>query len=128
MAWLCYGALNCQISDWDLGVSILIGGLTYPCAPWTSYVIAARARARPKYRPLWLVAALFVAWGVVDGSCVAYHTAMGNHMLRAENFRAPSALCFPAGMLWFFRGSLVDLARDPDRALLRAPKSPAKND
>jgi hypothetical protein len=128
MAWLSYGALNYQFSDWDLGVSVLMGGLTYLCAPWTIHVIAACVRDRPRYWPLWLVAALFVAWGVVDGSYVAYHSAMGNPMLRAENFRASSALFFLAGILWFYRGSLMDLARDLGRALRQAPKSPAKND
>jgi len=28
MAWLLYGALNYGIADWDVGISILMGGFT----------------------------------------------------------------------------------------------------
>jgi hypothetical protein len=116
---LCYGALNFRFCDWDLGVSILMGGLTYLCAPWTVYVIAVCVRDRPRYWPLWLAGALIVAWAVIDGSYVAYHTAMGHQMLRAENFRASSALYFLAGMLWFYRGSLKELGRGLGRVRRR---------
>lgn len=29
MAWLLFGALTYGISDWDVGISLLMGGLTY---------------------------------------------------------------------------------------------------
>ena len=29
MAWLLYGALTYGIADWDVGISIAMGGLTY---------------------------------------------------------------------------------------------------
>ncbi|RQW82132.1 MAG: hypothetical protein EHM79_18915 [Geobacter sp.] len=31
MLWLFYGALCYEISDWDVGISLLMGGLTYLC-------------------------------------------------------------------------------------------------
>jgi hypothetical protein len=127
MAWLFYGALEFGFSDWDVGVSVLMGGLTYLCAPWTVSVIAICVRDRPRYWPLWLVGALFVAWAVIDGSYVAYHTAMGHQMLRAENFRASSALYFLAGLLWFYRGSLKELARDLWRVLRQRSTSSAES-
>jgi hypothetical protein len=123
IASLFYGALNYQFGDWDIGVSVLMGGLTYLCAPWTVHVIATCVRDRPRYWLLWLVVALCVAWGVVDGSYVAYHLAMGHAMLRAENLRASTPLFFLAGLLWFYRGSLKELRGDLRRA--RRPHCPA---
>lgn len=112
MAWLFYGAFAYGFRDWDVGVSMLMGGLTYLCAPWTVRVILVCLRDRPQWWPLWLAAALAVAWAVIDGSYVAYHTAMHHPMLRAENFRASAALYFLAGVVWFYRGSLRQLAQD----------------
>lgn len=35
MLWLMYGAVSYGISDWDVGISLIMGGLTYLCAPWS---------------------------------------------------------------------------------------------
>lgn len=105
MAWLLYGALNYEISDWDVGISLLMGGLTYLCASWSVATILAAVRYRSRR---WLFAsavALLVAWVVVDGIYVLYHTFMGNQMFRIENFYASSALYFLAGSFWLYRGS-----------------------
>jgi len=64
------------------------------------------------------MAALFVAWIVVDGAYVLYHTAMGNQMLRLENFYTSSALYFLAGTIWLYSGSLRDFLSNV-RALVR---------
>lgn len=105
MAWLLYGALNYDIPDWDVGISLLMGGLTYLCAPWSVATILIAVRYR-SWR--WLFAsavALLVAWVVVDGVYVLYHTLMGNQMFRIENFYASSALYFLAGSIWLYRGT-----------------------
>jgi hypothetical protein len=67
MAWLLYGALNYGISDWDVGISLLMGGLTYVCAHWSAVTLlgAARHRMRDWFGPAAM--ALFVALIVVDG-------------------------------------------------------------
>lgn len=118
MVWLLFGALNYGISDWDVGISILMGGFTYLCAPWSVGVILVSARARQRYWPLWIVGALIVALAVVDWLYVVYHTAMGNQMLRRENFYASSALYFLAGAIWLYRGSFHDFLANV-RALVR---------
>ena len=46
MAMLLYGAVTFGFSDWDVGVSILMGGLTYLSAPWSVHVIVACVRGR----------------------------------------------------------------------------------
>jgi hypothetical protein len=105
MAWLLYGALNYEIPDWDVGISLLMGGLTYLCAPWSVATILVGFRYRPRGWLLASAAALLVAWAVVDGVYVLYHTLMGNPMFRIENFYASSALYFVAGSIWLYRGS-----------------------
>lgn len=106
MGWLLFGALDYAISDWDVGISILMGGLTYVFAPWSVGTILTAIRRRPRGWILRIVTALFVAWIVVDGIYVLYHTLMGNEMFRIENFYASSALYLLAGSIWLYRGSL----------------------
>jgi hypothetical protein len=108
MVWLLYGARYYGISDWDVGISLIMGGLTYLCAPWSVRVTLHCLRYRPRFWVLWIISALFVAWFVVDGVYVFYHTAVGNQMLRLENFYASSALYFLAGAIWLYSGSLRD--------------------
>src|SRR4030067_907545 len=67
MGWLLFGALNYGISDWDVGISVGMGGLTYLCAPWSVGTILAAVRQRPPGWILRIVTALFMAWIVVDG-------------------------------------------------------------
>jgi hypothetical protein len=45
MSWLLYGASSYGISDWDVGISFIMGGLTYLCAPWTVHVLVNAAKA-----------------------------------------------------------------------------------
>ena len=111
-AWLLYGAVNYSISDWDIGISLLMGGLTYLCAPWSIRVILNSLRYRPKHWILWIGSALTVAWVVIDGVYYLYHTVVGNQMLRRENFYASSALYFLAGTIWMYQGSLRDFVAD----------------
>lgn len=120
MSWLIYGAFKYGISDWDVGISLIMGGLTYLCAPWSMRIILYHLQYRSRFWVLWIISALLLAWFVVDGVYVFYHTAMGNQMLRIENFYASSALYFLAGMIWLYSGSLRDLLANM-RELLRKP-------
>ncbi|OGW16679.1 MAG: hypothetical protein A2X56_14920 [Nitrospirae bacterium GWC2_57_13] len=121
MAWLLFGALNYGISDWDVGISLLMGGLTYLCAPWSVRVILVSLRFRPKYWLLWIGSAVAVALVVIDGVYYLYHSIVGNEMLRRENFYASSALYFLSGTIWLYRGSLRDFVAD-FRALRSMPR------
>jgi hypothetical protein len=49
MEWLLFGAINYEISDWDVGISLIMGGLTYLCAPWSVGIILVSIRDRPRY-------------------------------------------------------------------------------
>lgn len=112
MAWLFYGALTYKFADWDVGVSVLMGGLTYLCAPWTVLTIIVSLRQRPAYWPVWVAVALAVAWAVIDGSYTAYNGWMAHGMDRSANFPASAALYFLAGVIWSYQGSLRQLSQD----------------
>ena len=102
MAWLIYGALNYDIPDWDVGISIFMGLLTYVTAPLAVRIILSR-----KYRHFPL--ALFYYWFTVDGSYWFYHTIAGNEMFREANFYASSTLYFLCGFIWLHNGTVKEL-------------------
>lgn len=112
MSWLLYGAVNYHIADWDVGVSILMGVLTYLTAPWCVTTIFHCLRNRTGHWVLWIIFSLFVSWIVVDASYVIYHRLVGNQIYRAENFYASSALYFLTGMVWMYQGSLSDFFKN----------------
>ena len=88
MAWLFYGAVMYGIADWDVGVSVVMGLLTYLCAPWTVYVLGSACLFRPRHWWVHACVALMVAVLVVDTSYLAYHGIAGNPVYRDANFRA----------------------------------------
>jgi uncharacterized protein len=91
-----------RISDWDVGISILMPLLTYLCAPWCVRVFfGGRFRLYP--------AALFWTWFTVDGIYWWYHRFVGNDMLRVENLHTSTPLFLFMGCVWLYRGSLREL-------------------
>jgi hypothetical protein len=120
MALLLWGAVKFRVSDWDVGITIIMGVLTYLCAPWSVRVLLICVRERPRFWWWWMVAALVVALAVVDWVYVAYHTLLGNQMYRWWNLRLSSATYFLAGTFWLYRGTLRELRND-----LRAVFRPA---
>lgn len=116
MSWLVYGALSYGISDWDLGISFIMGGLTYVFAPWTVYVLVNAVKLRPLKWPIHVLGALIPAMFAVDWSYWLYHTAVGNRMIRWENFKVSSALYFICGLLWYYRGSLRAMVNEVKRS------------
>ena len=109
MALLFYGALNYGISDWDVGVTIIMGVLTYLIAPWSVYIILSAIRYRPKFWYLHVFTALIAALFVVDWASMLYHSLVGNQTLREANLYASMPLYFLAGLFWLYRGSLKEL-------------------
>ena len=97
-----------DIPDWDIGISFIMGGFTYLCAPWSVVVIYRAIRFRPNRWPLFIAAAFVPAMFTVDWAYWLYHTVIGNQMLRWENFKVSMALYFMCGIVWSYRGSLRD--------------------
>jgi hypothetical protein len=112
MFWLLYGAVNYGICDWDIGISLIMGGLTYVFAPWSVTTIYHSIRFRPNAWTLRVVAALIPAMFTVDWVYWLYHTIAGNRMLRWENFKVSMGLYFICGILWCYRGSLKDIVSE----------------
>jgi hypothetical protein len=117
MALLLYGALNFGIGDWDVGVTLIMGALTYVLAPWSVLVIGSALRYRPRWWWAHVLLAVVVAVLVVDTSYTIYHSLAGNRQDREGNFLASFPLFFLAGMCWLYRGSLRELARELRQAL-----------
>jgi len=109
ITWLLHGALNFGIQDWDVGVTLIMGGLTYLLAPWSVYIILSAVRYRPAYWYLHIAAALITALCVVDWVYMLYHHLAGNPTYRDANFAVSMLLYFLAGTVWLYRGSLKEL-------------------
>jgi hypothetical protein len=120
MGFLFYGALNFDIPDWDVGISIIMGILTYVCAPWSVRTILHGVLHKPRLWPVRIVAALFVAWIAVDGVYVLYHTLVGNIMLRRDNFFISFPSYLILGFLWLYAGSLRELLANMTTILRRS--------
>ncbi len=111
MSWLAHGALTLHIPDWDIGISIVMGMLTYVLAPWVISMLIEAVR-QPERALLLLSIACLVTWLVMDGSYVMYHTIQGNQMFRLANFPASLCLFLLAGILWSYKGSLKQLLQE----------------
>ena len=102
LGWLLYGALFYDIGDWDVGVSLIMAGLTYlTAAP------SARALLRREWRKLPLI--VFWWWFAVDGSYLLWHTAVGNPIYREANFYASTCLYWLCGFIWLPHCGLAEL-------------------
>ena len=116
MLWLIYGAVCYEICDWDVGISIIMGGLTYIFAPWSVTTIYSSIRFQPSAWAVCIVVALIPAMFAVDWVYWLYHSAVGNRMLRWENFKVSMALYFMCGILWSYRGSLRDFVKEAGKS------------
>ncbi len=108
MTWLLYGALFYEIGDWDVGVTLIMGILTYVLAPWSVHLIWTAIHHRPSNWYVYILIAMTCALFVVDWVYILYHTVVGNPIYRAANFNASLPLYFLAGTFWLYRGSVKE--------------------
>ncbi len=87
----------------------------YLTAPWSLHVIVER---RWKQWPLMLLA----TWFTVDG-CYALYWSWRNpvalEQMRDANFLASLTLYLTCGLVWYFNGSLAELAHKAKSAVRR---------
>ena len=107
LALLIAGAFYYKQPDWDAGISLIMGLLTYLTAPW-----ALRAVKSLNWKLF--LPALLAWWGSVDGSYAFYNAHMGHPAgaeLRRANFFSASLLYLLCGLIWLprttFRGLLT---------------------
>lgn len=94
LAWLIYGALVFEYPDWNIGVSLLMAGLTYLTAEWSA---ASILRLEWRKWPL----AVFYTWLAVDGSYWAYWSVVRPEvMIRDGQWLASLCLYLLAGFIW----------------------------
>lgn len=99
MAWLIWGAYYYEYPDWDLGVCIVMKGLTYFLAPISVRIV---------WEQNWiqLPIAVFFGWICVDGSYWAWHSFAGNDMLRDGQWQTSLCQLLICGLLWIPKASL----------------------
>ena len=112
MGWLFWGALYLHYPDWDMGVSIIMGTLTYLFAPWSIATVYKAIKYKPKHYIFHILLSLFVAWLTIDGSYTVWHTYAGNQMIRLYQAPASTFLYLLTGFFWWYRGSLKDFLID----------------
>lgn len=114
---LVLGAIYTPAPDWDIGVSFVMAGCTYLTAPCSMRtLLQGRWRLMP-------VAAL-ATWLSVDGFYALYwqiNDPEALALMRSANAPASLALYGLCGMLWFYQGSLAELARETRIAIRRRP-------
>lgn len=117
IALLIAGSYYFDSPDWDIPVSVIMALLAYLTAPW-----CLRAIAELKWK-LW-PAVLLAAWFSVDGSYTLYwrfkNPAVLELMHGAIFFASlPAyALC---GLVWYYRGSLMQLLAEAKKYLNESP-------
>lgn len=109
MALLLYGAVFFHIGDWDVGVTLLMGTLTYSLAPSGARAFARALRERSAHAAVDLLVAAVLAWFVIDGVYLAWHLSVGNPIYRADNAMASTPIYGMAGLFWLYRGSVREL-------------------
>jgi len=106
IALLILGSFYYHAPDWDIPISLIMAMLAYFAAPWSMRVLLER-----KWRLLPLM--LFFTWFTVDG-CYAIYWHFKNSaalvLMRKANFPASLSLYGICGVVWLYRGSLLQLA------------------
>ncbi len=110
LALLIAGSRYFKASDWDIGISLIMGTLTYITAPWVLRVVKTM---QWKLFP----AAILAYWFTVDTSYTVYNACLGHPVgidLRRANFFASSLMYLLCGWLWLprtnLKGFLLELA------------------
>lgn len=110
--FLFMGAMSQYWADWDLGISIIMGTLTYIFAPGCISFFISSVRYKPNYWQLGVIIPCIIMYLIVDTSYVIYHTWAGNQMYRVANFLGSTILFIVCGFVWLYRGTFKELNAD----------------
>ena len=115
LALLIAGAFYYKAPDWDVPISLIMGFLAYPTAPWSMRVMLER---RWKLWP----AMVFFTWFTVDGCYWLYWRAVDPvalELMRDANWPASLSLYGMCGVIWLYQGSLAELAANLKQVVRR---------
>ena len=105
IALLIAGRFYYQAPDWDIPISLIMAGFSYLTASWSMHVMVER---RWRQWPLML----FFTWWTVDGCYALYWVfvdPVALEMMRSANAPASLSLYWMCGLVWYHRGTLVEL-------------------
>lgn len=103
---LIWGSFHYAAPDWDIPVSLIMALFAYLSAGWSMHVMVER---RWRDFPLMLLA----TWWSVDGCYALYwyfRDPVALELMRAANAPASLSLYWMCGLVWFWNGSLKELA------------------
>ena len=113
VALLIAGSFIYEAPDWDISISLIMAGFSYLTASWSMHVMVER---RWRQWPLML----FFTWWTVDGCYALYWVfvdPVALEMMRSANARASLSLYWMCGLVWYHRGTLVELQQAIGRTL-----------
>lgn len=105
IALLIAGSFVYKAPDWDIPISLIMAGFSYLTASWSMHVMVER---RWRHWPLML----FLTWWTVDGCYALYWVfvdPVALEMMRSANAPASLSLYWMCGLVWYHRGTLVEL-------------------
>ena len=111
VALLIAGSFLYEAPDWDIPISLIMAGFSYLTASWSMHVMVER---RWRQWPLML----FFTWWTVDGCYALYWVfvdPVALDMMRSANAPASLSLYWMCGLVWYHRGSLVELKQTIDQ-------------
>ncbi len=117
IALLIAGSFVYEAPDWDIPISLIMAGFSYLTASWSMHVMVER---RWRQWPLML----FFTWWTVDGCYALYWVLVDPvalEMMRSANAPASLSLYWMCGLVWYHRGTLVELKQVVDRTIRRSP-------
>lgn len=103
---LIWGSFHYGAPDWDIPVSLIMALFAYLSAGWSMHVMVER---RWRDFPLMLLA----TWWSVDGCYALYwyfKDPVALELMRAANAPTSLSLYWMCGLVWFWNGSLKELA------------------
>ncbi|HZW26089.1 MAG TPA: 3'-5' exonuclease [Gallionella sp.] len=103
---LIWGSFHYAAPDWDIPISLIMALFAYLSAGWSMHVMVER---RWRDFPLMLLA----TWWSVDGCYALYwyfRDPVALELMRAANAPASLSLYWMCGLVWFWNGSLKELA------------------
>lgn len=103
---LIWGSFHYAAPDWDIPISLIMALFAYLSAGWSMHVMVER---RWRDFPLMLLA----TWWSVDGCYALYwyfKAPVALELMRTANAAASLSLYWMCGLVWFWNGSLKELA------------------
>ena len=112
MAWLFWGSYFTPAMDWDIGISIIMGGATYLLHPW-----ALRGKNIDEF-----LLSIFLCWLCVDGLYAIYWTIQNPvalEYMRDAQWPLSLVLYLSASLIWIYGDWIISSSSEHLARFLR---------